>query len=292
MQRSEFGQLVAALRKQIFDPQTGRGWTQRELAAETGLSTKMIGDIERGRRVHLEPDVLVRLADAFGLIPLERREFFSAASGVATDAARVDLPDSHAVRAELSARLSAIQLPAYIHDPLGNVIAVNALLLALFQEVGAALDAAPCAAPVRFNQLRIPFDPHSPLRQLNCPIWHRRCLDYTAHFRIASLRYRHTEHFAHLFRALCGYSDFLRAWLGVGHGLETAGSHLPDYVYVHPRVGRLRYTLHKAATCSPAGEIYVCTLLPADSYTTACFNRLVQQINGTLHNFAPWPQAR
>ena len=79
MHRATFGKIVAALRKERFDPIQGRTWTQKHLAQTAGLSERLIANIERGDKVNLEGDILAGLANAFSLTTLERREFFALA---------------------------------------------------------------------------------------------------------------------------------------------------------------------------------------------------------------------
>lgn len=59
--RAVFGKHLAALRRV-------RGWSQEELASESGLSRRYISDVERGRR-NIGLCNLCRLADALS-IPL------------------------------------------------------------------------------------------------------------------------------------------------------------------------------------------------------------------------------
>lgn len=80
MHPKEFGQLVAALRKEQFDPVIGKAWSQKMLAQSTQLSERVIANIEQGQKINLEVEILVRLANAFRLTTLERREFFAAAT--------------------------------------------------------------------------------------------------------------------------------------------------------------------------------------------------------------------
>ena len=79
MNRKDFGRLIAALRKEHFDPVAGKVWSQKVLAQKTNLSSKIIVNLERGVKVNLDETTLIQLADAFSLTPLERQEFFAAA---------------------------------------------------------------------------------------------------------------------------------------------------------------------------------------------------------------------
>ncbi|MEZ4684221.1 MAG: hypothetical protein R2932_59420 [Caldilineaceae bacterium] len=53
MNRAEFGQLVAALRKENIDLLEGKVWTQRRLAERANLPERAIGQIEQGTKMNL-----------------------------------------------------------------------------------------------------------------------------------------------------------------------------------------------------------------------------------------------
>jgi len=60
MNRTDFGKLIAALRKEHFDPMAGKTWTQQMLAERSGLLPRAIGKIERGQKAALDADTLLR----------------------------------------------------------------------------------------------------------------------------------------------------------------------------------------------------------------------------------------
>src|SRR5688500_8714509 len=75
MKRKDYGEQVAALRQDV-------GWTQSYLAESAEIDDAVISQIERGVKRYFDPSLLFKLANAFQLTTLERREFLLAASGL------------------------------------------------------------------------------------------------------------------------------------------------------------------------------------------------------------------
>ena len=150
MDRKIFGRAVAALRKDQIDFASGNSWSQRKLADETGLTSRIVGKIERGSQMRLDRGTLRELARAFKLTSLERREFFAMASEIADEEiVRADL-DHHDVFAKVWALLSTICTPAFLMDPFGDLVGVQPLCTRLSQlQTGhnAMKPEAPSAAP-------------------------------------------------------------------------------------------------------------------------------------------------
>jgi len=127
MNRTDFGKLIAALRKEQFDPVAGKPWTQQMLAQRTGLLPRTIGEIERGQKAIMDADTLLRLAQAFRLTTLERREFFAAATSVAAADVARDTCDAERIFQELWETMQQLYLPAVLHDAYFDLLAVNTL---------------------------------------------------------------------------------------------------------------------------------------------------------------------
>lgn len=288
MQRQTFGRLVAALRRQGLDPGTGQPWTQARLAAASGLSAKIIGDVERGRRVNLESDLLVRLADALGLTPEERYEFLMAASGLDHPTLRAGLAAPAAILDELLERLSQIQAPAYLHDPLGHVLAANRLMPALYGEAAALLRQIPCAPAFKFNLLRFVFEPRSPLRRAGEATWRRQACHVVQQWRAWSLRYRHTQGFAVLFGAIRTLPDFFPIWIACGQARTPALPVSPLYLYLHGRFGKLCHMWQTSRVLTPAGELYLAVWVPGNQPAQHAVYVLWEETGPGLIRYARW----
>src|SRR5262249_13505365 len=70
---ADFGPLLASLRH-------ARGLSQEELARQSGMSVRAIGDLERGQVEHPRRSSVALLADALGLDDADRQAFQSVAA--------------------------------------------------------------------------------------------------------------------------------------------------------------------------------------------------------------------
>lgn len=288
MDKQEFGQLIAALRKYQLDPNTGWGWTQRTLATQTNLSQKVIANIEQGRKAHLEPDILVRLADAFRLNTWERRTFFALSSGVSREDVVHEEGEPAPLLAEMLDALRALQLPAFMYDPFYHVVAANGASLTLHSLPGAR----PCAAPHQQDDVQFlcsVLAPNSFVRQNLHEIWDQFVRLHVLQFRTMSLRYRHTDCFQQLFDALAQCDEFRRAWAATQHDTPAFYSELKRYVYTHPQHGRLAYIATAQHALTAAGSLYLSTLNPLDEETAAIFHSLAQSAGPDVRRITSWP---
>jgi len=124
--RREFGARVKAMRKR-------HNISRLELAAYTGIPFKTIGDIERGEKVMLDPELVVSpIANCFDLQGITRDEFFAAA-GLLPDTIAHEVETSQEVWTPLHTMFyRSTQLPAVITDPLYMIHSSNAYFNALF----------------------------------------------------------------------------------------------------------------------------------------------------------------
>ena len=134
MPRLEFGSLVGLLRSEL-------GWTQSQLSENAEIDSATLSNIERGAKKHLDPELLLRLANALQLTSLERREFFLASCGLdQKDIVRqpsLATPSDTCNHKELLAKLGGLMAqmyaPAFLADVYGDVVAVNNILLETLQ---------------------------------------------------------------------------------------------------------------------------------------------------------------
>lgn len=211
--RREFGNRVKYLRKKF-------GLSRQELAERTRIPFKTIGDIERGEKVLLHIEWVVKpLADHFGLSGIGREEFFAAA-GLYPDCVKTD-PGIH-WSALLTSFYKSTMLPALVTDPLFNFHSSNAALNALY---GLNI---PAISPLLFkgagaNYLRFLFDPAFGLRQKfgNYENWRSNVIGNLYSFRASAMRYLGTPGYEKLLRELQALPDFAALWEIVG---------VPDYV--------------------------------------------------------------
>lgn len=289
MNRKDFGRLIAALRKEHFDPVAGKGWTQKYLAKQTNLSTKIIVNLEQGVKVNLDATTLIQLADAFGLTTLERQEFFAAATSVDDSAIVLPTQKPDAVRCELLDVLQQLQLPALLHDAFYDIIAINSLA-SRFHQIDVASLTASSHQVGSSNLLALIFAPQSPFRSTMQHAWSKLALFNVHQFRTMSLRYRHTSYFQRLFATLCRYPIFRTLWAETQDHPHDFYSQLKTYTYDHPEFHQVNYTVTKTITLTNAGHLYLSILAPNSPLTLHCFTRLAQQIDRAVYTLAEWPK--
>ena len=170
MERKMFGKVVAALRKEQIDFDNCNSWSQEKLAEETGLTTRIVGKIERGSQVRLDRGTLQELARVFRLTSLERREFFAMASEIKDEAiVRADL-NHQKVFAQVWATLGTLCAPAFLMDSFGDLVGANRAVLDFHKLNWSQFNAARSSAG-NVNLLSLLLAPDAPLRTVLGPGW-------------------------------------------------------------------------------------------------------------------------
>lgn len=288
MNRNEFGQLVAALRREYRDD-NDEAWTQKKLGEETGLGELIIGKIERGQRTNLDEDTLLRLANTLQLTSLERREFFFAALGIDGKQITRKESDPTAVFNGLIQKMQEIQLPAYITDVYGDVVAANTSIIDLLDISYDYLNLSH-TVPAGFNHIRIGFDPESGFRQLVGSGWHSVAIHILQLFRGVSLRYRFTNYFSYTMSGLRKYPLFRQYWQ-LAYIEDYYWNCLP-YDYIHPKFGPLNYLATPTQVLTASGELYLIIYCPISLKTANIFREITEQIGTTVHRLASWPEKK
>jgi hypothetical protein len=296
MNRKELGKLIAALRKENFDAE-GNRLTQATLAEraqrldpQCPLNELIIGKIERGERANLDEHLLLSLANALELTAGERREFFLAASGFDNrqiyDASQA--PDD--ILAAASQMLADIRLPALLLDTYLDVIAVNDILLRLYETTAGEL-AQRIRQPAGFNLLGYIFSPDFERQRagMSQQGWNGFAAGNVIYFRRVTLLYRTTDYFAALFAQLRRNREFRWFWEQVFYeekryfvGGESLGMGTEDS-------GRFRYLTTPMVTLTPYGNLEIITHVPRNPETADAFHRLADGAPSTAHRLSPWP---
>ncbi|MGQ9528128.1 helix-turn-helix domain-containing protein [Chloroflexus sp.] len=151
MDRKTFGKLVRVLRKE-------QDWTQHVLADLANLSCRTIEKIESGELKKLDYNILSRLADALELTTAERKKFFFAAIEIDNN----EPIDAHGnrlvVRDHLISITRSVNIPAFVHDHFGDIIAANTAIITLLNVSQAMIDDY-AHMPAGCNVMRLIFDP-------------------------------------------------------------------------------------------------------------------------------------
>jgi transcriptional regulator with XRE-family HTH domain len=283
MDRQKFGRLVEALRKERG------GWTQTQLGKKTALSRITIGKIEEGALAKLDRDILVRLADAFQLTTMERREFFLAATAVETKAMSANRTVSDDVLNDLLDLLGVVRTPAYILDNYGDIMAANRAVTALFG-ISVHLLRRP-NVPAQYNIMRLLFDPDLHMQATLGETWDRTTKYTMQFFRRITLRYRFEPYFQNLFSDLRMYPQFEYYWQYIAFELDDNYGGLDFHKYKHQEHGHLQYAITSTTTITEHGELYVVLHTPASAATKDVFDNLDVRNSG-LELLAPWPDKR
>lgn len=287
MERKMFGKVVAALRKEQIDFNSGNGWSQEKLARETGLTTRIVGKIERGSQVRLDKATLQELARAFRLTSLERREFFAMASEVTDEAiVRADLSHQE-VFDQVWGTLGTLCTPAFLMDSFGDLVGANRAVLDFHKLNWSQLNSARSTAG-NVNILSLLLAPKAPIRRVLGSGWQAIALANMRQWRVMTLRYRHTNRFRNLFISLSAYSDFQMMWAASRRRVEDDNSRLRSHFYTHGVYGPVAYTVFTNISLSACGDLYLATLVPQNRDTGAVFQNLADKGHRPLA-LTTWP---
>jgi transcriptional regulator with XRE-family HTH domain len=292
MNRSEFGELIAALRQDL-------GWTQFQLAEYALIDEPVISQMERGVKKHFEPELLFHLANALQLTTLERREFFLAASGL-DDTQLVRQPAAQTATDVFNIRklldklvnlLGQLQFPAFLTDAYGDVIAANHSVLAFFRIPPAMLENA-SRIPGGYNSMRLVFGRDLVGRMHAAGDWDHFARNTARTFRETSLRYRAKPYFKYLmktFRNLAEYPFFERYWRMVSSTEEDKEINMDTFQYRHNEFGDLKYISCSSISVTSFGELFLNQYLPVDAHTSQVFAQLLHETGSGVVPLGPWP---
>jgi transcriptional regulator with XRE-family HTH domain len=293
MDRKEFGKLVAALRQDME-------WTQYQLSEYGHLDLPLISQIERGVKKHLEPELLVKLANAFQLTTLERKEFMFAATGVGSDqivrqpsaALVTDSLDADRALAKMVGLVERLRIPAFLLDVYADAIAINYIAFAFFQVPQDLLQNA-ASIPGGFNTVRLVFGKDLTARSHFLDNWDYYAISTMRFFREASLRYRARPYFQYLIKAFRNpeeYPLFDRYWKFVSSVEDDRDANFEQFSYTHDAFGPLHYATATTVCLTTYGELLLNQYLPTDERTKALFDQLATQSGSGVIRLAPWPE--
>ena len=288
MNRADFGQLVAALRKENIDLLEGKVWTQKRLAERANLPERAIAQVEQGTKMNLEGQFVAQLAEALGLTTMERVAFLNAAAEVEVDLYGMIAKTPADLLDELLAAAREIRLPAYIYDAYGNLVAINSTMRAL-AVLPESLWETGHSSPAGFNVLRYYFAPESPIRTFLGINWTQFAVRLMQHFRVTTLKYRHTARFRAIFRDLYQYPLFQDFWARTKYAEEDLYHRWDGIVYHHPALGPLNYIATEVTTLTGREELFLVTYIPRDRQTTVTLETLADRVGINMHRASVWP---
>ena len=297
MLAEEFGRLVKALRIEHEDIERGGRWSQERLAQEANLTKALVGNIERGKVAKISANVLMRLANALHLTSGERKEFFAAASGIPnTDLMRSDV----LLEDRLDEMFQIIKhqfLPAIMIDSYGSILALNPMLLALYDLQ------LPEVAPLLMrdhplNIMEFLYNEHLERSHKLFANWDEWAYQVIMMYRVVCFRYRAEPYFEELLKRFKMQPRFRIPWSSVTYGaytqgrdhvLDTATGHLD-----HPRVGPVQFTTSTITSLTAGHDLILYNVMPIDAVTFDAFGKLrVEAGRGViklLPNWKPQPE--
>lgn len=292
MNRKAFGELVAALRQDL-------GWTQFQLAEISGVDNPVVSQIERGVKRFFEPELLFKLANAFQLTTLERREFLLASCGldqkeIVRQPSAATFTDAFNMRKTLDKLIELtgeVRLPAFLCDVYGDVIAANNIILAFFRLPPDFVERAD-QVPGGYNTARFNFGKDLVARSYVMDNWDQYALNSMRSFRENSLRYRAQPYFKYLmkiFRNQNEYPLFDRYWKMVSSVEQDKEANTDYFLYQHEEFGAIKYMSSSTVSINSFGELFLLQYLPLDQNTSQIFEQLAQQAGQSAQKFAPWP---
>ena len=297
MVRKEFGSLVAALRKEQYD-EGGERLTQANLARLcqqldplSPLSDVVIGKIERGERVNLDEQTLLNLADALKLTIGERRVFFLLATGLDHPQIYPSLEDDTAVLTQALALLESIRLPALLLDRYLDIIAVNSLLLPMYQLSPATMHQR-AQKPGGTNLLDFIFSADfATMRQQMPPqVWHRFAVGNVIYFRRVSLPYRMTSYFSMLLRHLRRNREFRWFWEQVFYEDKMYFVGGESFQMGSTETGHYHFLTAPLVTVTPYGNLEILVHIPRNRETAVAFCEMEEGVGTAVHQLSSWPE--
>ena len=288
-----FGRLVKALRDQTPNDEGSFGVNQKLFENQLGLSHGEIGRIERGEQASISTKTLVALADYFHLTSKEREKFFNASLGL-DDHTVVRAGDAQTIKIQMYDMLNALETPAFLVDTYSDLVAANAMAPAIF---GLPMEkiAEAAARPAGFNVMRLMCDESMGFVGLFGERWYQYARINMQFFRAGSLRYRASDYFNKIFKALWKYPRFRNIWLDLSSGDEVEDHTIDSehYCYFHKTFQRdLNYYSMAFDMLTAYGEMHLVTYLPASPDTAAFFVGLSRKVGKHVVDLSPWPEKR
>ncbi len=290
MNAKQFGKLVASLRKEKIDPETGKRWTQDTLAIETGLSQRIIATIEQGTKAKLETDTLVDLADAFKLNYLARKEFFSFA--LAPEYSELSISQIQTKIHDLLDLMKHLQLPALLHDDYYDIVAVNSLSIAFNISTAESVGITePVPITRDSNLLCMLFSPDSVHRQRLAPIWGSMSSTCVQLFHRYTLQHRSTHYFQTLFNQLVNYREFRQIWEVVNYGDGVEVGNYQSFQIKHPKYGTTQWQHGLTLSETPIGNLHLSIVLPANPAALEAIAAGIKVVRQGVYQLQKWPLA-
>jgi transcriptional regulator with XRE-family HTH domain len=289
MDRKEFGKLIVALRREHLDNHL-KPWTREKFAQEAGIDVLILANIENGKKAMLSADLLIKLANALKLTSGERKELFLATSGVNEKDIYQPHDSPKAALEDMLSFINQVQLPAFIVDQYFDIVAVNLMVLEVYNiDLNVFLNPASNPA-TRFNLVRMLFSSEfDEQKEMFGDVWTKFAANTTMLFRAASFQYRATEYFQSLYPQLCEFDDFKNY---IQRQRKFKDDHFVDnniFIMIdNPKYGKIRSISTSVRVTTIAGELTLFTFTPLSEETSKIYLEIAKN-NYVFPVLPDWP---
>lgn len=290
MNAAEFGQLVKALRQNSFDA-GGEKLTRQKLSEAVNMTPQQLGRLERGEQRIIDGQTLSMLAKSLNLTSLEEREFLEVAANL-SGGGDADSASPEAKLDEVLNILQQLHVPAYVTDVYCDVVAINAINLAL-QGISANLLSYLGTLPIGYNFLySIYFSQPDFMELIGEKEWKESAYMAILFFRRATLPYRHTAYFKYVLKELLKERQFAIDWYA-SHRTEAHYDNSYQLTsYDHPLYGPVCYLITETIINTARGNLCLFIYNACDKNTASVFRNLFKQSGARIHRLASWPHKR
>jgi hypothetical protein len=287
MHRKKFGKLVTVLRREHLEKQ--KPWSRLRFSEECKIDEEILSNIENGRKTVLPPDLLLNMADGLKLTSGERKEFFLAATGIDEQKIYHPLDTPQLALEQMLTLMDKLQQPAFLVDQYFDIVAVNLMVLEVYNvNVNDFLNPA-ADAVTRFSLIRFLFSSEFAEQKSMLGKHQENFMANTVMlFRAASLRYRAGEYFQHLYSHLNAFDDFKK----FTQTMPKDEHYVDNNMYImldNPRLGAMNCISSSVAAATTAGELKLFIFTPLNEETARIFGKLARQGNYVFHSLPDWP---
>ncbi len=272
-------------------------WTQKALADYTATSAKVISNLESGAKAHIEPELAIRLNDAFSFNLMESERVLKATT-------LSQLPElEHAAGHELSYDIlppsSYLNLlwqkfvreyaPAILHDELYDLLGVNRLVMDFHGVDEETLLRVRDVDGANF--LHFVFHHGSPLFATKQEVWSRFALLNLYQFRYFSLLLRYTQRCQQIFAYLDTLPRFRALWNQALGTYREPSVYQKPYIYRHSLYKDVCYTVDSLPEHTPHGYLYIAKISPQNKATEDAIKRMRAEGKPGVLRLMPWVRA-
>lgn len=287
-ERIYFGQLVRALREE-HSLRKGMPLSPDDLADRINWTKERVGAMERGEIRHVPPDILLNLGEAFSLTTREKDEFLQAYTFHPKERyldpnAPENRSSSRQIIHELHETVANLMVPAFVINPIGELLIVNGCCLNFFRGTQAE-----AKSQVGKNILSIVFGMAEKYRAMGMSDsqWYEMAVKTTGTFRGLSLQYRATPDCKHLLEYLDKLSPRF-SWCWRGSYLQQIKETNIYHLILPDRETHIAYFACNTTLKSRFGPVTLVQYQPVNKDTQRLFETLTEKAANIAYDIQAW----